>query len=251
MNLSRLLHPRSVAVVGATERHGSYAAQTLINLDAAGYPEVWESIRARAGLRPALLCESERLPRTPGRRRGGHSRRRGGDGDRGGRRARLRRGGDLRGRVRGDAGRATAAGAPAAAGSDEAAAGAGYERAVREAALRHELPVCGPNANGIVALHERAALWGDALRPFEPGAWRSSPERQRLVNALNANRGLRLHTVVSCGNAVGLDPAAWVAQLAVEEGVGAIASTWSRTATARSWPRRWPGAPSTAWAWRS
>ena len=43
------------------------------------------------------------------------------------------------------------------------------------------------------------------------------------INALNANRGLRLHTVVSCGNAVGLDPAAWVAQLCGRGGRGAIA----------------------------
>ena len=43
------------------------------------------------------------------------------------------------------------------------------------------------------------------------------------VNALATRRGLRLHTVVSCGNAVGLDPADWVAALADEEQVGSIA----------------------------
>ncbi len=41
-DLARLLRPRSVAVVGATDRAGSYAAQALINLDAIGFPgEVW------------------------------------------------------------------------------------------------------------------------------------------------------------------------------------------------------------------
>ena len=32
MELGRLLHPRTVAVGGATERPGSYAGQTLLNL---------------------------------------------------------------------------------------------------------------------------------------------------------------------------------------------------------------------------
>ena len=43
------------------------------------------------------------------------------------------------------------------------------------------------------------------------------------VNALATRRGLRLHTVVSCGNSVALDPADWVAALAAEERVGSIA----------------------------
>ncbi len=42
MELGRLLHPRTVAVVGATERPGSYAGQTLLNLRTLGFPgEVW------------------------------------------------------------------------------------------------------------------------------------------------------------------------------------------------------------------
>ena len=42
MNLSRLLRPRSVAVVGATDRPASYGGQALLNLDAIGFPgPVW------------------------------------------------------------------------------------------------------------------------------------------------------------------------------------------------------------------
>jgi acetate---CoA ligase (ADP-forming) len=42
MDLRRLLHPRTIAVVGATDRHNSYAGQTLLNLKAFGYRgEVW------------------------------------------------------------------------------------------------------------------------------------------------------------------------------------------------------------------
>ncbi len=37
MDLTRLLRPRSVAVVGASERDGSYAGETLLNLRAAGF----------------------------------------------------------------------------------------------------------------------------------------------------------------------------------------------------------------------
>ena len=55
------------------------------------------------------------------------------------------------------------------AGFGEIAQGAALERELAEAARRHGLPLCGPNGNGIVALHERVALWGDALRPLEPG----------------------------------------------------------------------------------
>jgi acetate---CoA ligase (ADP-forming) len=43
------------------------------------------------------------------------------------------------------------------------------------------------------------------------------------VNTLATQRGLRLHTVVSCGNSVGVDPAEWIAALAADEGVGSIA----------------------------
>jgi acyl-CoA synthetase (NDP forming) len=43
------------------------------------------------------------------------------------------------------------------------------------------------------------------------------------VNALTARRGLRLHTVVSCGNAVAVEPADWVLHLSGEEEVGSIA----------------------------
>ena len=110
------------------------------------------------------------------------------------------------------------------AGFGEIESGAALEAELAAVAAAHELPVCGPNGNGIVALHERAPLWGDALAPFEPGRVALvSQSGNFAVNALNASRGLRLHTVVSCGNSVALDPAAWVAELAADPGVGSIA----------------------------
>ena len=42
MELGRLLRPRSIAVVGASERDGSYAGETLLNLRGAGFAgPVW------------------------------------------------------------------------------------------------------------------------------------------------------------------------------------------------------------------
>jgi acetate---CoA ligase (ADP-forming) len=42
VDLSRLFRPASIAVVGATDRPGSYGAQALLNLDAIGFPgPVW------------------------------------------------------------------------------------------------------------------------------------------------------------------------------------------------------------------
>ncbi|MEA2418011.1 MAG: hypothetical protein QOE60_217, partial [Thermoleophilaceae bacterium] len=208
MDLSRLLHPRTIAVVGATDRDGSYAGETLLNLKRLGYAgTVWgvNPGREQAHGVPCFGALSD-LPSAP------------------------------------DAVVVAipAAGVPAAvdeagaigcggavvygAGFGEIAAGAQLERELAAAAARHGLPVCGPNGNGIVALHERAALWGDALRPLEPGRVALVSQSGNVaVNALATRRGLRLHTVVSCGNAVGLDPAEWVLALAEEEEVGSIA----------------------------
>ena len=224
MDLARLLHPRSVAVVGATEREDSYAGQTLLNLAGAGFPgPVWGVNPGRTEVhgRPCFPALSD-LPDVP-------------DAvvvaipaaavpavieDAGA----LGCGGAV---VYGAGFGEMAAGAGAQrmelAGA-EAAAGAEYERLLQAAALRHGLPVCGPNGNGIVALHERAALWGDALPSLEPGRVALVSQSGNLaVNALTTRRGLRLHTVVSCGNSVGLDPAEWVLGLAREEAVGSIA----------------------------
>ena len=38
VDLGRLMRPASIAVVGATDRAGSYAAETLVNLELIGFP---------------------------------------------------------------------------------------------------------------------------------------------------------------------------------------------------------------------
>ena len=110
------------------------------------------------------------------------------------------------------------------AGFGEVALGVDHERRLREAAERHSLPVCGPNGNGIVALHSRAAMWGDTLRPLVAGPVALVSQSGNVaVNALAARRGLRFHTVVSCGNSVAVDPAEWMAALALDDEVRSIA----------------------------
>jgi acyl-CoA synthetase (NDP forming) len=226
MDLRRLLHPRTIAVVGASDRHGSYAGQTLLNLKTLGYRgEVW-GVNPRRSEALGVPCfpSLSNLPSPP-------------DAvvvaipaagvpavvDEAGA---LGCGGAVVygagfGEMAAAAGRF---GPPGGADSGAAAGGAESERELREAALRHGLPVCGPNGNGIVALHERAALWGDALLPLEPGPVALVSQSGNLgVNALVSRRGLRLHTVVSCGNSVALGPADWMAALAEEAGVGSIA----------------------------
>ena len=100
-----------------------------------------------------------------------------------GRRAGLRRRRRVRRRVRGGAGAARAAGRA--------------RRRARGTGCR----VCGPNGNGIVSLPDRVALWGDTVAPREPGPVALISQSGNVaVNALASRRGLRLHTVVSCGN---------------------------------------------------
>ena len=42
MDLTRLFHPRSIAVVGATDQGDAYGSQTLLNLAAVGFGgDVW------------------------------------------------------------------------------------------------------------------------------------------------------------------------------------------------------------------
>ncbi len=223
MDLRRLLHPRSIAVVGATERYGSYAGQTLLNLAGAGYPgEVWGVNPGRSEVHgvPCFPSLAE-LPSAP-------------DAvvvaiPAAGAPAVVEEAGALGcgGAVVYGAGFgeiAAGAGHGSLPPAEAGAAGADLERRLGEAARRYELPVCGPNGNGIVALHERAALWGDALGPLEPGAVALVSQSGNVaVNALALDRGLRFHTVVSCGNAVAFDPAEWLAGLAIEDGVGSIA----------------------------
>jgi acetate---CoA ligase (ADP-forming) len=208
MDLARLMRPRSIAVVGATDRPASYGGQALLNLEAVGYQgAVWGVNPNRSEVlgRPCVPTLSD-LPEA----------------------------------VDAVVVAIPAAGVPAAveqagargcggavvisAGFAEVSSGVSLQRELIAAAERHDLPVCGPNCNGIVAMQERSVLWGDALTPHEPGAVALISQSGNVaVNALAARRGLRFHTVVASGNQAVLQASDYLSFLAAEEGVGAVA----------------------------
>jgi acetate---CoA ligase (ADP-forming) len=208
VDLRRLFHPRSVAVVGASESEGSYGGQTLINLGTLSYDgQVWGVNPKRSSVHGYKCFPSlGDLPEVP------------------------------------DAVVVSVPAASVPAVIDEAGAlgsggavvyGAGFaeveggqelERELIAAARRHELPVCGPNGNGIVSYPDRVALWGDALSARDAGSVAIvSQSGNQAVNAISVDRGLRFHTVVSCGNAAVLEAADFLHFLAEEEGVRSVA----------------------------
>ncbi|HET7050231.1 MAG TPA: acetate--CoA ligase family protein [Solirubrobacteraceae bacterium] len=207
-SLERLLRPRSVAVVGATDRDGSYGAQALISLQSIGYPgEVWGVNPGRSEVlgRPCVTSLAD-LPEA----------------------------------VDAVVVAIPAAGVPEvieqagalgcggavvfSAGFAEVAEGAGLQAQLAAAAVRHGLPVCGPNCNGIVAAHSCTALWGDALEPREPGAVALISQSGNVaVNALATRRGLRFHTVIASGNQAVLGAADYLELLAAEDGLRSVA----------------------------
>jgi acetate---CoA ligase (ADP-forming) len=208
MDLSRLLRPRSVAVVGATDRPDSYGAQTLLNLRAIGFPgPVWGVNPRRAEVlgRPCVPTIAD-LPEPadavvvaiPAL--------------------------GVPAAVEEAGARGCGGAVVISAGFAEVAGGVSLQRELVAAAERHEIPVCGPNCNGIVAMHARTALWGDALAPREPGAVALISQSGNVaVNALSTRRGLRFHTVVASGNQAVLTAADYLSYLAAEDRLGAIA----------------------------
>jgi acyl-CoA synthetase (NDP forming) len=206
--VDRLLHPSSVAVVGASDRPDSYASETLLNLERLGFEgEVWGVNPRRSSVhgRPCFPSLAD-VPAVPDAvvvaipAAGVPA-------------------------VVEEAGSIGAGGAVVyAAGFGETPDGAALEDALRAAARRWSLPVCGPNCDGLIALHSRAALWGDALAAPEPGPVALVSQSGNLVvNALATRRGLRLHTAISSGNEAVVTTPDWIEVLAREEGVRSIA----------------------------
>jgi acetate---CoA ligase (ADP-forming) len=208
MDLAPLLAPRSIAVVGATDRPDSYGGNVLRNLDRAGYAgEVWGVNPKRDVVlgRPCVPAVDD-LPEpvdalvvaVPAV--------------------------DVAPIVRSAAERGCRGAIVLSAGFAEAESGVAHEAALREVAHEHRLPVCGPNGNGIVAVPERAAIWGDGLGPIDPGPVAMVTQSGNVgVNALGSRRGIGWHTVVSTGNQTVCAASDWVAALAGRDGVGSIA----------------------------
>ena len=206
--LDRMLAPTSVAVVGATDRPGSYAAEALLNLGKVGFSgPVWGVNPRRSEVLgyPCVPSVAE-LPQAvdavivaiPA------------DG--------------VPEAVEQAGARGCGGAVVFSAGFGEVRSGDALQAALVDAAVAHRLPVCGPNCNGIVALGRRVALWGDTLEVAEPGGVALVSQSGNVaVNALATRRGLRFHTVIASGNQAVLDAADYLAWLAANGDVGAIA----------------------------
>ena len=206
--MHRLLHPASVAVVGASDRPDTYSSETLLNLQRLGFEgAVWgvnprrstvhgfdcfPSLAELPGVPDAVVVAIPAAGVPP---------------------------------VIEEAGRLGCGGAVVfGAGFGEAPGGVHLEAQLKAAAGRYSLPVCGPNCDGLISLHARAALWGDALAAPQPGhVALVSQSGNLVVNALATRRGLRLHTAISSGNEAVVTTPDWVEVLAGEEGVRSIA----------------------------
>jgi acetyl-CoA synthetase len=206
--LERLFRPAHVAVVGASERPGSYGAQVLENLAAIGYAgEVWGVNPGRTEVmgHPCVPSVSD-LPvaadavvvaiPAPG----------------------------VPEVIEAAGARGCGSAVVFSAGFREAAGGADLQRRLTDSAIRHGLPVCGPNCDGIVYMPGRVALWGDAFEPRESGHVAVVAQSGNItVNALAAHRGLRLHTVIATGNQAVLSAADYLNFLVGEDGLASIA----------------------------
>ena len=205
MDISRLVNPHSIAVVGATDRPGSYAHNTLLNLIRNGYagsvigvhpnrkevlsfycvPSIGDLsepvdvvvIATPADSVPAYLTAARQL---------------------------------------GCGGAVVFAAGFAEIGNIEA-----QEALVAAAG---DLPVIGPNGNGYVSVPARAAVWGDAaLLPDTPGPIALITQSGNVGVVLLAHRqGLGLHSIFSVGNSAVVDAAALISSLATTDGVRVI-----------------------------
>ncbi|MFL5891997.1 MAG: acetate--CoA ligase family protein [Solirubrobacterales bacterium] len=207
-DLTPLLKPRSIAVVGANDRPGSYADIVLRNLARAGFDgDVWgvnprrDEVHGRPCV-PSVTDLPEPVdavvvaipaPAVPG--------------------------------VISDAAARGCGGAVVlSAGFGEIPEGRELERELREVAAAGGLPLCGPNGNGVVAVRSRAPMWGDSVAPLDPGPVALISQSGNLaVNALGSRRGIRFHTVVSTGNQATLDAADWLVAICERDGVGSVA----------------------------
>jgi acyl-CoA synthetase (NDP forming) len=208
LDLQRLMAPASIAVVGATDRPGSYAAETLLNLEAIGFPgPVWGVNPRRTEVlgRPCVPSVAE-LPEAvdavvvaiPAA--------------------------GVSEAVQQAGARGCGGAVIFSAGFAEVPGGVALQADLVAAARRYQLPVCGPNGNGIVSPGRRVALWGDALGPLQAGPVALVSQSGNVaVNALSSRRGLHFHTVIASGNQAVLSAADYLQFLAGEEGVRSVA----------------------------
>ena len=208
MDLTPLLAPRSIAVVGATDRADAYGDTILRNLQRLGFAgPVWGVNPSRSEVRGvpcvpslaelpepvdavAIAIPAARVPAT----------------------------------VTAAARRGCGGAVVVSAGFGEVESGRGLELELRDAAAAGGIPVCGPNGNGVVSFHHRAGIWGDSLRPLARGRVAVISQSGNVaVNALGSRRGIGFHTVLSTGNGTVCDATDWLGAVSELDGVGSIA----------------------------
>lgn len=204
-----LLSPRSVAVVGATERPGSYGETVVRNLLEVGFPgEVFcvnpgrktvhghpcfPSLTELPAPADAVVVAVPAPAVTPA----------------------------IREAIETGCGGAVIV----SAGFGESPSGEELEAELKEVAFPAGFPVCGPNGNGVISLHHRAPLWGDSVPTgIEPGPVAMISQSGNVaVNAIGSRRGIKFHTMISTGNQAVLDTGDWLQAVAELDGVRAIA----------------------------
>lgn len=207
MKLDRLFRPASIAVVGATDRPGSYGNAVVSNLLAAGFAGRLVGVHPTRAQVHGVSC----VPTL----------------------------GDIGASVDAvviatpadsvpsllhTAGLLGCGGAVVFA-SDFAETGrTDRQDALVAAAVTHALPVIGPNANGIVAVGSRAPMWGDNVNVGAAGGVALITQSGNLgVVALASHRGIAWHTVVSVGNSAVVDASDALGSLARADGVRSVA----------------------------
>jgi acetate---CoA ligase (ADP-forming) len=197
-----------VALVGATDRPGSYAAQALLNLETVGFEgDVWgvnprrdevmghPCVPSVTDLPVAVDALIVAIPAA-------------------GVAEALEQAGA----------RGCGSAVVFSAGFGEVESGLAHQRELVATSTRYGLPVCGPNCNGIVSPGGRIALWGDALEAREAGPVALISQSGNVaVNALATRRGLRFHTVIASGNQAVLTAADYLESLAQDEEIRSVA----------------------------
>jgi len=204
-DLTRLLAPRSVAVIGATDREGTYAHSTLLNLRRAGFTGEVVGVHPTRPTAAGFACVPTLADAgsvdavviaTPAETVAAYV-------------------ADARSLVCGGV-------VVYAAGFAEAGR---LDLQAELVAAAGDMAVIGPNGNGLVSVAARAPLWGDAVTlPESPGGIALVSESGNIGVIGMAHRGgMGLHTVVSVGNAAVVDSPMVVEHLAHVDGVRSIA----------------------------
>ena len=232
MDLTPLLAPRSIAVVGATDRPDSYAGNiTPRNLERAGFegPVLGREPESRAGARPDLRAERRQLPEAvdavvvaipaPG----------------------------VPAAIRDSVERGCSGAVVLSAGFGgvEEEPGRALEAELREAALAGNYDLRPEQRQDHLGSGQgRDVGWFDPA--FEPGAVAMISQSGNVaVNALGSKRGTRWRAIVSAGNQAVCEGErlAWCDPASSRPSVRSRCFS-SPTATGSGSPRRWRAAPS-------